>query len=472
MANIKKVLVIYFAFIFVFFTTFLNCMSEKDLQSKGMKFYNESCAFFEEIKNEKLGIIGLNQIIADYFGDIYQLAWEITNNNDILCLSFSPNGNYLAIGGIGEVKKFGTMLSWLRLKNPEEIYDNTLKIWDLNSKDITVLGSNKRGHTGAVGALAYSPDNKYLASGSNDRTIKIWDGNSNECLRTFDLENGLIKSLEFTIDSVYLVSLDSNGCIKIIDIDVDRCCFIFDNQNGGLVEVSVIKIHPNDRYIISGSLNGDFNVLDIKSHQSISKEVLGNKILGLECCQHGQFLFSMDINALKVWDINALSTGNFQANNIIHFDSLKNLTLNNKIVKLSPDNKYLISTDQYIIRIYSMKDLKLINAIVLNYSDIINSLAFSPKGKYLALAIKNKIKIWFDIRKYFDIINRLIPLNDQDLEKNLKEDYAKKMLLDEKIKKTKKEAIKCLTKLMSIAIRVSLLALFTSLNNGQLIYIP
>ena len=31
------------------------------------------------------------------------------------------------------------------------------------------------GHSGSVSSVAYSPDGKHIASGSGDRTVKVWD---------------------------------------------------------------------------------------------------------------------------------------------------------------------------------------------------------------------------------------------------------------------------------------------------------
>jgi WD40 repeat protein len=40
------------------------------------------------------------------------------------------------------------------------------------------------GHTSWVRSVAWSPDGRILASGSQDETIKLWDVKTGECLKT------------------------------------------------------------------------------------------------------------------------------------------------------------------------------------------------------------------------------------------------------------------------------------------------
>jgi len=62
-------------------------------------------------------------------------------------------------------------------------YDKTFKIWDAATGACT---QTLEGHSNAVHSVAFLPDSKLVASGSGDETVKIWDTATGACTQTLE----------------------------------------------------------------------------------------------------------------------------------------------------------------------------------------------------------------------------------------------------------------------------------------------
>jgi len=115
---------------------------------------------------------------------------------------FSRNGRYLAFEGGS--KKSGTLLLWDVEKDTE------FKRFE--------------GHSDSISAVAFSPDGRFILSGSWDKTLKLWDIRSGYLVRTFEGHNGNIRNANFSFDGRFIVSGDFDGNIKV-----------WDSRNGAII---------------------------------------------------------------------------------------------------------------------------------------------------------------------------------------------------------------------------------------------
>ncbi|MDR0495756.1 MAG: WD40 repeat domain-containing protein [Treponema sp.] len=94
-----------------------------------------------------------------------QLLRSISQSG-IANISFSADGSFIAGTGPGP--------------------GNNAKIWNVsNGNEIRTL----TGHTGNINSVAYSPNGRQILTASNDRSIKIWDAGSGQCVRTINCDS-------------------------------------------------------------------------------------------------------------------------------------------------------------------------------------------------------------------------------------------------------------------------------------------
>ncbi|MGA7934074.1 MAG: NB-ARC domain-containing protein, partial [Kovacikia sp.] len=116
---------------------------------------------------------------------------------DILAVAFSPDGTLLAIG-----------------------IDRNILLWHIaDQRQIAIL----EGHFAWIRCVAFSPDGTRLASGSNDQTIRVWDGQTGQCLKTLDGYSGGVHSIAFSPDAQQLASGSSEPTIRLWDLSTWQC---------------------------------------------------------------------------------------------------------------------------------------------------------------------------------------------------------------------------------------------------------
>jgi len=155
--------------------------------------------FFQKKNELAIGASDGNIYLLDVKNFSIKNTIEAAHNNSVFALSYSPDEKYLWSGG----------------------RDALLKVWNLEKKYDQVF--SEPAHWFTINAIVFSPDGKYAATASRDKTIKIWDAQNFKLLKVIDTirNSGHINSVNTLLWSKYnnwLISGSDDRSIIIWEI--------------------------------------------------------------------------------------------------------------------------------------------------------------------------------------------------------------------------------------------------------------
>jgi WD domain, G-beta repeat len=246
--------------------------------------------------------------------------------------------------------------------------DKTVRVWDLTVKESKEL-QTIRGHANEVWAVAFHPNNRNLLSVSWDATARMWD---------FKTGNEA-KRWKHKID-VNALALARDGNTILTGSD-DKNVYLWNVNTGEEIRrylghsdfVYAVAFSPDGRYVASGSIDKTVRVFDLATGQPVKTfDGHTDSVTNVAFTADSRFVLSAGDSVIHVWD---LTTGKEAPR---RFEQQ-----NGRIpaMAISPDGKRLLTGgDDRTIKYWDVTTGKLLHTFA-GHNDTITCVAFSHDGR-------------------------------------------------------------------------------------------
>jgi WD40 repeat protein/serine/threonine protein kinase len=257
--------------------------------------------------------------------------------------------------------------------------DGTVKLWDVGSG--RVLATLK--HENTPLSVAFSPDGKMLASGSYDRTVNLWDVAAGHKLATLNGHGGAVNSVAFSSDGKKVASGSSDHTVKLWDVGARQALATLEGHEGA---VNSVAFSPDGRRLASGSYDRTVRTWDVGARQTLAT-LKGHRdiVNSVAFSPDGKKLVSGSNDAtVRLWGEGASQES---ITLIIHGNTVSS-------VAFSSDGKRLVSgSHDRTVRLRDMATGQI--AIFKGHGAWVKSVAFSPDGMRLASGSYDRtVKLW------------------------------------------------------------------------------
>jgi WD40 repeat protein len=259
--------------------------------------------------------------------------------------------------------------------------DKTIKLWNLaTGKEIRTL----QGHQNSVLSVSFSPDGQTLASSSRDQTIKLWNLSTGQEIRTLQGHQNSVLSVSFSPDGQTLATGSADKTTKLWNLSTGKEVRTLQGHKEAIWSVS---FSPDGKTLATGSADKTIKLWNLATGKEI-RTLQGHQkgIWSVNFSPDGKTLATGSRDrTIKLWN---LATGKEVRTLQGHQNWVRS-------VSFSPDGQTLATgSEDKTIKLWNLATGQEIRTLQGHQSSV-RSVSFSPDGQTLASSsADNIIKLW------------------------------------------------------------------------------
>jgi WD40 repeat protein len=335
-------------------------------------------------KNLRIGAIFLSVVavaaIAAAVGAWYQTKnAQLSRANSLGRYSMSLLTEGKDLDAFLEAIRAGKILQKYRAKDPQVLGALIGNVYEGRERNRLL------GHGSLVRSVSISNDGKTIVSGSWDYTIKVWNRETGELIRTLTGHNNYVNSVSISNDSKTIVSGSGDNTIKVWNLETpDAEPLTLTGHNGPVISVSISN---DSKTIVSGSADNTIKVWNLETGELI-RTLTGHNgsVNSVSISNDSKTIVSgSDDYTIKVWN---LETG----------AEIRTLTGHQnwvKSVSISNDSKTIVSgSSDFTIKVWNLETGKEISTLK-GHKGQVWSVSISNDSKTIVSGSEDStIKVW------------------------------------------------------------------------------
>lgn len=250
-----------------------------------------------------------------------------------------------------------------------------------------------RGHTGAVSSIDVSHDGRLIATGSLDRTVRLWDAQTSKPAQTLQGHQAEVYAVAFSPNDRLLASSSYDGRVMLWDVKAGKLLRTLEIKGWS----TAIAFSPDSRQLAVGSQERNIVIYDAQGGKVLRTFETRGSINTLAFSPDGRYLASAN-SSIALWN---LQTGQIIKTLRGHQGSIMSISF-------SKDGHLLASASRdKTARLWnvetgeSMKTFETLTPIAVSYAPQpikrkmpVTAVAFSPDGKLLAMTTGRAVHVW------------------------------------------------------------------------------